>query len=409
MNSRFSFLPARAVLGCLLVFATAPTSFSAGPPLRVAAPADELRRSLNLAPFYTKVVLVNDFPVVGSAKVPDEALLEAGFLIRQMLAGRDDLLAALAKSKTRFAVMAHDEFTTDIPEHASLKPKMYWDKRARGLGASSARPAVSCGAENLLCYPGDPYAAENILVHEFGHAIHEMGLRDVDPTFDRRLKETYEHAMQAGLWQGKYAASNRMEYWAEGVQSWFDTNRFNDSEHNHVHLRVQLKEYDPALAKLLAEVFGDGPWRYQRPAERQPPSAHLATYDPTKAPKFAWPEKLTAWYERFRRGEESMAPPEAVALAPLAPGTQSDWRSAKNSAQTMLYFLNASKQTLRLEWIDFDGRPQAYGLMRPGDHSEHQTFVGHVWRVTDTATNALAIYVAGQTPGNVVLTNAPAR
>ena len=75
----------------------------------------------------------------------------------------------------------------------------------------------------------------------------------------------------------------------------------------------------------------------------------------------------------------------------------------------MLYFLNASKQTLRLEWIDFDGQPQPYGLMRPGDHSEHQTFVGHVWRVTDTATNALAIYVAGQTPGNVVLTNAPVR
>lgn len=409
MNHRVHILLSQTAIGCLLVFIATQTGLAAAAPLRVTTPSVELRRTLNLAPSYTKVVLVDSFPVVGSAKVADEALLEAGFLIRQMLGGRDDILAALTRNKVRFAVMAHDEFTTDIPEHSDLQPKMYWDKRARGLGASPARPTVSCGAENLLCYPGDPYAAENILVHEFGHAIHEMGLRDVDPTFDRRLQATYEQAMQAGLWKGKYAASNRMEYWAEGVQSWFDTNRFNDFEHNHVHTRVQLKEYDPALGKLLAEIFGDGPWRYQKPADRKPPSPHLATYDSTNAPKFAWPEKLVTWYARFRRGEESMAPPEAVALAPLAPGAQSDWRSAKTGAKTMLYFLNASKQTLRLEWIDFDGKPQPYGLMRPGDHSEHETFVGHVWRVTDAATNALAIYIAGRTPGNVVLTNAPAR
>ena len=36
---------------------------------------------------------------------------------------------------------------------------------------------------------GARYSAENILIHEFAHAIHEMGLVHVDPTFDRRLRE----------------------------------------------------------------------------------------------------------------------------------------------------------------------------------------------------------------------------
>ena len=39
-------------------------------------------------------------------------------------------------------------------------------------------------------------------------------------------KKTYDSAMLAGLWKGKYASVNHHEYWAEGVQSWFDKNGF---------------------------------------------------------------------------------------------------------------------------------------------------------------------------------------
>ena len=48
-------------------------------------------------------------------------------------------------------------------------------------------PYCSCGEENLLAYPGDPYAAENILIHEFAHNIHLRGMVNVDATFDTRL------------------------------------------------------------------------------------------------------------------------------------------------------------------------------------------------------------------------------
>ncbi|NQT83900.1 hypothetical protein HQ563_12795 [bacterium] len=254
----------------------------------VAAPP----KSLHLNPFYKKYVSADGIPVVSSEKVSDFALLEAAYLVSQMLANRPDIRAALIRNKLRLAVMAAGELTTDIPEHSRLRPKKFWDKRARGLGGTPEIPVVSCGEENLLGYPGDPYKTENILVHEFAHTIHELGLNFIDKDFDRKLKKAYAKAMEKGLWKGTYAATNRREYWAEGVQSWFDTNRPPDRCHNHVDTREELRAYDPDLAKLIAETLGEVHWRYQRPARRKQPG-HLEGFDRKKAPTFSWPPEPT--------------------------------------------------------------------------------------------------------------------
>ncbi|MBM4070493.1 MAG: hypothetical protein FJ271_16285 [Planctomycetes bacterium] len=274
----------------------------------VAAPAPEFRvtdppMDWKLSPFYVKHVNVHGFPVLGSKKVSDHAMLEAAFIIDTMLVKRRDILKALARNKVRFAVMAVDERTTDIPEHSDLKPAKYWDRRARGLGPTRARPAVSCGEENLLGLRGDPYSKENILVHEFAHAIHLMGLNSIDKDFDQRLRQTYRAALDRGLWKGTYAASNPEEYWAEGVQSWFDTNRANDHDHNDVSTRAKLEKYDPDLAKLIAEVFRDNPWRYQHPAQRKD-KAHLNGFDPAKGPGFAWSPELEKWYREYGKAKK---------------------------------------------------------------------------------------------------------
>lgn len=240
--------------------------------------------------FYSKYVDAGGYPIVASAKVNDFALLEAAYLVDLMLARRPDIRRAMIESGSKLCVIAHNEFTTDLPEFARLRPKDYWDARARGTGGSSTDPFCSCGEENLLGYEGDPYAAECILIHEFAHNIHLRGLATVDPTFDGRLRAAYERAMEQGLWRGKYAAVNHHEYFAEGVQSWFDNNRPPDHDHNHVDTREELVEYDPDLASLCREVFGDAQLKYSKPATRL--QAHLAGYDPTKAPKFVWPERL---------------------------------------------------------------------------------------------------------------------
>ncbi len=80
-----------------------------------------------------------------------------------------------------------------------------------------------------------------------------------------------------------YASKNRGEYFAEGVQCWFNTNRTMDHDHNHISTREQLKAYDPDLAKFCEEVLGNGEWRFVSPRKRAGKD-HLAGYDPAKAP-----------------------------------------------------------------------------------------------------------------------------
>ena len=279
-----------ATVAMLSLFVTMP-SWSLRAADEVVPVPEAVRREFQLAPFYAKSIIVSGLPIVGSTNVSDAAMREAAWIVRHLLGQRGDILRAMATNKVRFAVMAWNEFTTDVPEHHDLMPKIYWDRRARGLGATPERPAVSCAEENLLAFPGDPYPTENIGIHEFAHAILEMGMTKVDPTFDRRLRDAFAESKKRGLWKNTYAASNPSEYWAEGVQDWFDDNRQNDALHNHVNTRAELKEFDPALAGLCAEVFGDGPWRYLRPAKRAPADrAHLADYDASKAPRFVWRE-----------------------------------------------------------------------------------------------------------------------
>ncbi|MDA1017018.1 MAG: hypothetical protein O3A00_21495 [Planctomycetota bacterium] len=256
----------------------------------VSPPSDVVER-LKLDAFYGKYVSADGIPVIGSKRVEDAALMEAAYLINSMLVGRRDIRDAIIKNRTRFVVMAAGEFTTDVPEHATLTPKNFWDRRARGLGATPHRPATSCGEENLLRFPGDPYHKENILVHEFAHTIHHMGLNTVDKTFEQRLKETYDKAMSAGLWKAKYASTNRAEYWAEGVQSYFGTNRPPDHDHNYVDTRDELKTYDARLFKLIDEVFRGNPWQYSNP-ETRTQQPHLKGSDRTKFPTFKWPARL---------------------------------------------------------------------------------------------------------------------
>ncbi len=253
--------------------------------------------------FYSQRLDANGYPVVASATVNPYAVKEAVFLIDQMLAKRPDVREAMIKSGARLCIIAYDEFTTDLPEFANIglgeKPqcpgvsrKDFWDARARGTGGSDTDPFCSCGEENLLGYPGDPYEAENILIHEFAHNMHLRGINNVDPSFDKRLQETFENAMAKGLWKDKYAATNRFEYFAEGVQSWFGDNRENDHDHNHVNTRAELIEYDPRLAAICEEIFGDTELAYTKPATRL--TAHMEGYDPSKAPTFVWPERLQA-------------------------------------------------------------------------------------------------------------------
>ncbi len=114
-----------------------------------------------------------------------------------------------------------------------------------------------------------------------------------------------------------YARKNRSEYWAEGVQCWYDTNRTMDHDHNHIHTRDQLKAYDPGLAELCEDVLGTGEWRFVSPRERAGKD-HLAGFDPKSSPVVEDPEHIKEaandyydeyWKDYWSRLREKYAEP----------------------------------------------------------------------------------------------------
>ncbi len=265
--------------------------------VKVSEVPAELREEHKLDPFYKKYASAGGLPVLSSEKVSDEALIEAVHLIRQMLGEREDILKAMVKNRVRFVVMAPTEMTTDVPEQRDMKPKDYWDQRARGLGGR----ITSCGEENLLNLKGDRYRTENILIHEFSHAIHRFGIGSLDRKFDSRLQEIYKKAMDNGTWKDTYAATNHSEYWAEGVQAYFDCAAPPArGVHNDINTREKLEKADPDLFALIDEVFKKTKWRYVRYDKRE--KAENKPKPPADAPapaKYApTADELQAAYQR---------------------------------------------------------------------------------------------------------------
>ncbi|MDP6637579.1 MAG: ThuA domain-containing protein [Phycisphaerae bacterium] len=303
-NNVSAGLIGRLTCGVVIVFltisSTAPVYSQQALSKITAPPAGEIAR-LGLDKDFYKKYINTSLPVISSEKVSDAALREASYLVGKILGGRTEMLKALNKAGTRIVVMAYNEFTTDIPVSRRMDPD-FWNMRARGICGGSM---VSCAEENLLSFKGDPYYTESIFIHEFAHKIHG-GAGMVDKTFEKRLREVHAAGKSKGLWKGTYASNNHGELWAEAVQTWFNTNRENDSLHNHVNLRKELKEYDPALAKLVEEVLGDTPWRYTKVTDRKDKELdHLKGYDPSKAPTFAWPKRVRDGYKRWQAAEKA--------------------------------------------------------------------------------------------------------
>lgn len=264
---------------------------------RVAAPPEKLA----LDPFYTKWLDAGGIPISSSAAVPDAALTAARSIVVEMLARRPDPRRALVAKGQRVAVMGTEEQTLDLPEQRDWKkpapddPRLtfcerkhyearigrltdrdYWNRRARGMGGL----LTSAATENLLGLPSSRYYGENIFVHEFAHAVLDA-VETADPALYRAVADAYADAMAQGRWKGEYGATTVQEYWAEGTQYWFESNKLAVVDGQRILSAAGLAAYDPALAATLRRVYGerrrlraDAFWRH--PA-RMPPGGPPAS------------------------------------------------------------------------------------------------------------------------------------
>jgi hypothetical protein len=267
-----------APIGATTAPTDVPTSLPAAPSATIVSEAGCVINAppagLGLDPFYTKYCDMEGLPIVAAGEVPDAALVEAARIVRTMLSMRPDIRDSIISFDVRVGVIGKDQVTTDMPEYADLYeqfPGTDWNTRARGLGATIDIPLVTGAEENVLCYPTDSYQGENILVHEFAHTMMDLGLHFLDPNFDTSINNAYDAALAADLWEFTYAATDTKEYWAMGVQSYFNTSIERDppdGTYNFVDTRAELASYDPALFALIDAAFIGMEWTPVCPTER---------------------------------------------------------------------------------------------------------------------------------------------
>ena len=245
---------------------TACATIAGAPPARLAAD-----------PFYRKHVDAARIPILSSARVPDAALFAARDMVRGMLAHRPDLAAWLVSNDYRIALISRDEALLDLPENANwTKPsrddprltrcelkhyderigsktdREYWDERARGIGGER----MVGSEEDVLGLPISRYWGETIFVHEFAHNV-LFAIEGADRGLYERVAAAYANALANDLWFEEYTTTTMQEYWAEGTQFWFNSNRLQAFDGRRILNARDLADYDPQLYAVLAEAYGD--------------------------------------------------------------------------------------------------------------------------------------------------------
>jgi len=220
-------------------------------------------RSLPNSHYYRELCTTSKgLRIVSAGRASRRALERTAFLLSQVTAYVDPrVTASMTARGFRHAVMARypAELTTHLPEHAFLDPG-YWNERARGLGATVAVPLGSSAEENALCDSNDRYRGEDITVHEFAHSLHLLGFALVYPSFNRELQGLYNAARAANVWGGShYAMTDFKEYFAEGVQSFFNCNMADSYAPTD---RNQLSRRDPNLYAFLLRYLGNNTWSH---------------------------------------------------------------------------------------------------------------------------------------------------
>ena len=125
-----------------------------------------------------------------------------------------------------------------------------------GMNPDKARCIEISNVRNFLAWTFDqPWMVLHELAHAYHHQVVEKGFgnAEVKAAFDRATKaRRYRSVLYvSGEEKKAYAATDPMEYFAEGTESFFGTNDF------FPFVRTELKRHDPELFDLLVKLWDD--------------------------------------------------------------------------------------------------------------------------------------------------------
>ena len=228
----------------------------------------EVERSVDCAaqyrPFYRKYTASKCGIVIkSSGAVSDEAHRVAAETADLMLGKMPEVAAVMRRFHAEVAIYALNEDVYDIPEHRFGYRILH--RPVEGFGGVSDLPVTSIAERNLLRVLDGPHATryrnEFIMAHEFGHAVHLIGINYLaDQTKAKELLRAYENACRLGRWPKTYAIGNYEEYFATLTTIWFDVMAESndgtwDGVRGPINKRDELKEFDPEAYEFFRSIY----------------------------------------------------------------------------------------------------------------------------------------------------------
>jgi alpha-glucosidase len=208
-----------------------------------------------------------------------------------MFAYRHDILKALIEDGARLVVLGRKEKLSDLPEFRSSRREAGFDE-VRYLDYDRERKLMVVPEENVLGLKGEPFAGKSMVVSVFARGLwrvtatrpviagfaerrdrqqYELRVKRLDVEFDQKLQKLFDEATSKRLWRGTPAARHRVEYWAAGVEAYFDATGAGyapNGADRPITTREALKAYDPELYALVDETMAyreKVDWRFRRP------------------------------------------------------------------------------------------------------------------------------------------------
>ncbi|MFG3340877.1 OmpL47-type beta-barrel domain-containing protein [Glycomyces sp. NPDC048151] len=249
----------------------------------------------------------------------DPATLDLAATQVDVQLGRDDngIADTMADYGCSLAVYAARENAYLVPEHrGGYDPEMY---DVEGYGGSEWNNCVSSISErNVLRTRGNEndflntrYTNENILIHEFGHAVRLVGIETQDDkALSDELYAVYENAYNTGRWPNTYAIGNIDEYFATLSTVWFDNMAekpdWTDGVRSPINTRAELKEYDPEAYAFFAKVY-PADLTLPSPWDIPGPDVHHGDYtEPPQLPERETAEDVDFDTDAFRIATDSL-------------------------------------------------------------------------------------------------------
>jgi hypothetical protein len=166
---------------------------------------------------------------------------------------------------------------TDLPEYANLKGVKTWDRTRvyddiRGAGAEKVGSVIryAVAEEQLVSVRGHAmgYPPGFVGTHESGHVVQQFGLtkRQSDD-----LTAAYNARVRAGgpwLAPAWYTRGTVSEYFAQGTAAYLSRPYSTSDEDKKTYTKDWLRKNDPALFKLLDEIYGAAPAPHLPPSFR---------------------------------------------------------------------------------------------------------------------------------------------